>query len=150
MEAVVAQLFIYVYTYIYIYIILYYMVFSLRRSILLCALTCCLGGTFLLEQPGSSLLRYYNRLVWLRLQVPAIWTHWSEQGLLSVGPFKHPKMHGSGLSSGMVDGALQCPLPEEAPRLYEQCLGRAVQQGETSKEQVSFRSHLSTHTEICG
>ncbi|CAE7246780.1 unnamed protein product, partial [Symbiodinium sp. CCMP2456] len=46
------------------------------RSILICLLVCCLGGTFLLEQPGSSLMRYYFRWVWLRQKIPVFRVAW--------------------------------------------------------------------------
>ena len=32
-----------------------------------------LGGTFMIEQPGSSLMRYYFRMQWLFRQLPASW-----------------------------------------------------------------------------
>ncbi|CAE7829649.1 unnamed protein product [Symbiodinium sp. CCMP2592] len=43
------------------------------RTVLLAVLITALGGTFMIEQPGSSLMRYYFRMQWLFRQLPASW-----------------------------------------------------------------------------
>ena len=40
------------------------------RTTLLCALVVALGGTFFIEQPGSSLMEYYDKMVWLSRVLP--------------------------------------------------------------------------------
>lgn len=49
---------------------------SPSRSILLALLTVAMGGSFMIEQPGSSLMRYYGRLQWLTQQCPALWLNY--------------------------------------------------------------------------
>ena len=43
---------------------------KLGRTVLLCALVTALGGSFFVEQPGSSLMEYYDKMVWLSRVLP--------------------------------------------------------------------------------
>ena len=49
----------------------------LLRCILLAMLCASMGGTFLIEQPGSSVMRYYFRLEWLAASIPAHWMQYT-------------------------------------------------------------------------
>ena len=41
------------------------------RCVLLALLVAARGGSFMLEQPGGSMMEYYDKLVWLAGRVPA-------------------------------------------------------------------------------
>lgn len=42
------------------------------RTVLLCVLITAMGGAFLIEQPGSSYMEFYDKMRWLYEHIPVI------------------------------------------------------------------------------
>ena len=104
----------------------------MSRSLLLALLCWCLGGTFLLEQPGSSRITLYPRFDWLVARVPNLWrcAWWARHyGALT------PKRHRAWSNSAKI-GLLDRGRLSKAQQ--EKCIVKTTKRKVGQKGKVSF------------